>query len=552
MAGVIGEPYYGDGDKDYEWVGWENWTFYRNFVAPGNIRSSRNVKLVAHGIDTACTVTLNGNDALSTSDMFVRYEVDVTTMLRRNNSIVVSCESPVAYALRKHEVQVNMSSPVQPLCPPEEQRGQCHVNMIRKMPCSFGWDWGPAFPSTGIWKPIELVAFNQAFIQDVTVTTTLKRGTNFKADRWRINVGVFFKLSQRARRHGTISISLDDTVLHSSLVHFTKLRNRGKSQGDYAGKAAVPVDIPQAIQIERWWPSGYGNQKLYRLNVSMSVDGERCDKVIRFGFRTVDLVEDVILHFYDYWENAWDPANYPIPRFMSEFGLLSHPSVETMKQVAPDSTLVFPFSPFLETRQHHSGGRTELERSLSLYFGLVPSSDVNGTEYGYAMVSYLSQPAASSLDAFTVSLYSLWNSSSCSSKECFLWSKLEDTLTGSFLAPEAYVLPVLLGDASLMQATVKVTSVTGPSYERNEYTYRVDLSTDNVAPFVWLDPQAMSGRFSDNGFLLREPAKTVQFRTSENVTADQLREAIAIYTISDCTFKEACPMKGSVDNKTVT
>ncbi|XP_049271945.1 beta-mannosidase [Rhipicephalus sanguineus] len=381
------------------------------------------------------------------------------------------------------------------------------------------------------------------------------------------------------------------------------------------------------------------------------------------------------LHYYQSGGNTWYPGGYPIPRFVSEYGLLSHPSPETMRKIAPESTLVFPFSPFLDARQHHSGGKFELLESLRVHFGIaVPYPGANGTEEGYAMMSYLSQlyrdtiqdtqvvqaegvrtgcesfrrwrsylddsgrghtmgvlywqlndiwqapswssieyggrwkmlhyfakkfyspvlvspflkgkdlivfvlndelsrlenvwlniisqkwtsfvpakstafklnvPAASSFEAVTISLGSLWNSSSCSSTECFLWFTLEDALTGFSLAPEAYVLPAALADATLMQATIKVRSVTGPLFPDYEpYTYQVDLSTDNVAVFVWLDSQRLSGRFSDNGFLLREPAKEVLFHTSDNVTAEQLREAIAIYTVSDCTTKRGCPFVG--------
>lgn len=40
---------------------------------------------------------------------------------------------------------------VPPLCVPDEYNGECHVNHIRKMQASFSWDWGPAFPSVGLW-----------------------------------------------------------------------------------------------------------------------------------------------------------------------------------------------------------------------------------------------------------------------------------------------------------------------------------------------------------------------------------------------------------------
>lgn len=45
----------------------------------------------------------------------------------------------------------NSSNKIPPFCVPKEYNGECHVNYVRKMQSSFGWDWGPAFPSVGIW-----------------------------------------------------------------------------------------------------------------------------------------------------------------------------------------------------------------------------------------------------------------------------------------------------------------------------------------------------------------------------------------------------------------
>lgn len=40
---------------------------------------------------------------------------------------------------------------VPPSCVLNSGNAECHVNHIRKMQASFSWDWGPAFPSVGIW-----------------------------------------------------------------------------------------------------------------------------------------------------------------------------------------------------------------------------------------------------------------------------------------------------------------------------------------------------------------------------------------------------------------
>lgn len=42
------------------------------------------------------------------------------------------------------------------------------MNMLRKMQASFSWDWGPAVPSVGIWKPVQLELYNSAIIRNVT------------------------------------------------------------------------------------------------------------------------------------------------------------------------------------------------------------------------------------------------------------------------------------------------------------------------------------------------------------------------------------------------
>ena len=40
---------------------------------------------------------------------------------------------------------------------------------LRKEPCNFGWDWGPKLVTCGIWRPIRLVAFDTARLEDVHI-----------------------------------------------------------------------------------------------------------------------------------------------------------------------------------------------------------------------------------------------------------------------------------------------------------------------------------------------------------------------------------------------
>lgn len=62
-------------------------------------------------------------------------------------------------------------------------------------------------------------------------------------------------------------------------------------------------------------------------------------------------------------------------------------------------------------------------------------------------------------------------------------------------------------------------------YESSESTWTIDvtLSTDKPAAFVWLDFTVdRRGRFSDNGFLLATPTKTVSFWCAEETSDSEL------------------------------
>ncbi len=68
------------------------------------------------------------------------------------NSIRVEFKSPVLYALNQYDAHV--SSFGYPVLPPNlsaAYRGENKAQMIRKMQSSFSWDWGPSYPSSGIW-----------------------------------------------------------------------------------------------------------------------------------------------------------------------------------------------------------------------------------------------------------------------------------------------------------------------------------------------------------------------------------------------------------------
>lgn len=105
--------------------------------------------LVAHGLDTVATVTINGKAVLSAANMFQTLVAELPRgLLAQQNAISVAFASPVKEALSQFAACSPESSGQCPdSCPPPCQDGFCQVQYLRKEPCSFSWDWcAPARP----------------------------------------------------------------------------------------------------------------------------------------------------------------------------------------------------------------------------------------------------------------------------------------------------------------------------------------------------------------------------------------------------------------------
>jgi beta-mannosidase len=138
-AKIIDEPYWGFGDTTLRSLVYQSWTFTKNFSLQADFLNLIQFTIHFDQIDTVSNVTLNECFLGNTNSMFLAYTFNVQrTCLRNNNILRVEIMSPVAYALNQ---SISYNKTVQPTCPSSVQHGECHVQFIRKEPCSFSWDW---------------------------------------------------------------------------------------------------------------------------------------------------------------------------------------------------------------------------------------------------------------------------------------------------------------------------------------------------------------------------------------------------------------------------
>ncbi|XP_053986263.1 beta-mannosidase [Hylaeus volcanicus] len=291
-ANIIPDNFIGSNDVNHRWIGNQSVTYNNKFYVNNTLLSAPKVMLIFHGLDTFATIYLNAQEIAKTSNMFLRYTFDVTKQLKTGeNLLTVAFTSAVKEAANLYNKQA-LKYIVPPVCVPGTYNGECHVNHIRKMQASFSWDWGPAFPSMGIWKSVELVPVNDLFITDIS--TDIFKEKNF----WNVTLTVFLnttvqKYDDSIPCYLSSILFVNEEITVSNVSSFVLM---GNSKYVRSVSLKVPVEL-----VHKWWPNGYGNQTLYSLTVTVATPNTVKQTKIRVGFRTVELVQNPLekgLSFY--------------------------------------------------------------------------------------------------------------------------------------------------------------------------------------------------------------------------------------------------------------
>uniref|UniRef100_A0A8C1RBB1 beta-mannosidase n=1 Tax=Cyprinus carpio TaxID=7962 RepID=A0A8C1RBB1_CYPCA len=267
------DPYYRFNDLAYRWISLDNWTYTTSFSVPSHVRGKGKAVLVFEGVDTVSTISLNGLTIGKTDNMFRRYDFDVTGLLKdEENVLQVWIMSAVTYASQRSHAHTEYRVP--PDCPPPVQKGECHVNFIRKAQSSFSWDWGPSFPTLGIWKGVRLEVFNTSRV--LSYTTSPKYDSEHSS--WTVEVELFFDVFVASK--GLVHLSIP---LLQSEAEFQLSLTPGQS------KKSFVLQLNQSVSL--WWPFGHGEQFLYYLTIDVSLEG---GETFNVAFRTVELVQEPI------------------------------------------------------------------------------------------------------------------------------------------------------------------------------------------------------------------------------------------------------------------
>ncbi|CAN9501998.1 unnamed protein product [Ophioblennius macclurei] len=272
--GHIQDPYFRFNDVSYRWISLQNWTYSTTFSLSDTFRQKQKVLLVFDGVDTVASVSLNGMVVGKTDNMFRRYDFSVRDLLKdEENLLEVTLFSPVLYASERRKAHPYR---VPPECPPDVQHGECHVNFIRKAQNSFSWDWGPSFPSAGLWGGVRLEAFDALRLVRVSCVPLY----DDRSTEWRVRVELLLDAVQTAQRQITVAVpelDSEETFQAQILAGTTK--------------TVLVLHINTSKEVKLWWPNGHGAQPFYNLTIR----GLQDFVTSKVYFRTVDLNQGQIV-----------------------------------------------------------------------------------------------------------------------------------------------------------------------------------------------------------------------------------------------------------------
>lgn len=303
--GLIKDPYIDTNELNSLWVNDADWSYRTALPNLPPSQDDEKVVLVFEGLDTICSVHLDGQEILKSNNMHISHRVDVTQLLQKSEGkeIELRLEFSNAPAYAKKEMKrigykgngtdVHFGGPER--------------LFVRKAQYHWGWDWGPALNTSGPWKPIFLETFSSR------VSEFLAR-QEVSADLKTVTVKITGSVEGEGKE---VEIEVKAPDGKSVLKEIVKVDEKGSF------KAELKVESP-----ELWYPFTYGAQPLYTISATLpSLDTQER----KIGFRRLRLLQHPLkaapgTSFTFELNNirvfcggsCWIPGDYLLPRFTEQ------------------------------------------------------------------------------------------------------------------------------------------------------------------------------------------------------------------------------------------
>jgi len=280
----IADPFFRDNEAKLQWIEKESWEYRLSFDATPALLARANVDLVFDGLDAAATVYVNDAQVLKADNSFRVWRVSAKSHLHAGKNLLrVVFPSPIKAAAEA------ASSDAFRLKSKTEDK-----TYIRKAAYEYGWDWGPRFVTSGIWKPVRLEAWDKARICDFHI-----RQRDVSKEVAHLDAEV--EIEAASAGDGVVLVHYSDNgkpVMLPKHIRFHVGRN--------------VIDLPIEIRLPKlWYPAGYGEQPLYEFAASVGTVEKVFDqRKTKTGLRSIELHREL-----DKWGRSFEFVVNGIPVF---------------------------------------------------------------------------------------------------------------------------------------------------------------------------------------------------------------------------------------------
>lgn len=271
---LIDDPFYQLNEKQQQWIDKVDWEYQTSFPLNEDILRKQHIELIFEGLDTYANVYLNDTLILSADNMFRTWKVDCKPILKKENTLRILLKSPIKIGLQKLN-DLGYQLPADNDQSENGELGSQRVSIFtRKAGYHFGWDWGPRLVTSGIWRPINIVGWNSARINNVQIIQN-------HLDNEIANMTMAAEVQADTTMAASLEVWYRNQQLATQEVQLLA--------GSHFYKIVFDIKNPRL-----WWPNGLGEAFLYPITLKLKTNKWHADTAItNIGLRTLQLVREL-------------------------------------------------------------------------------------------------------------------------------------------------------------------------------------------------------------------------------------------------------------------
>ncbi|MGF1556141.1 beta-mannosidase [Paucihalobacter sp.] len=253
-------PFVGDNESQLQWISENGWEYKTRFLVDEKTLQKRNHFLNFEGLDTYASVYLNDSLILKSNNAFRYWKVDVTALLQSENYLKIDFE-PTTLIEESEKEKLGYELP-------EGLR-----IFSRKAQFQYGWDWGPIFITSGVWRNVYLESWNRAKLEDTYI-----KQISLTDELAQMEAEIEINIAEETEL--VLEILVSDRLAVTQKLLLTK--------GEHLVKIPFEINNPK-----RWWPHNLGEPHLYDMEVRLRRNNKILDvEKLKKGLRTIEHIAE--------------------------------------------------------------------------------------------------------------------------------------------------------------------------------------------------------------------------------------------------------------------